>query len=167
MKKGLLILFLGLGLGAAAFAAFYYFGTASCRDMMRETQPELAWLKKEFKLSETDYARIAQLHAAYLPQCAARCQRIEELNQKLRGSLAQAASVSPEIQDLLAQRAKMRADCEAEMMKHFLEVSRTMPPEQGRRYLAWVEEQTFLHGEGMEARHRAAQDSPATHQHQM
>ena len=44
----------------------------------------------------------------------------------------------------MAERAKMRADCEAEMLEHFLEVSRTMPPEQGRRYLAWVEQQTFL-----------------------
>ncbi len=166
MKKGLVILVLGLVLGTAAFAAFYYLGTASCRDLMREPQPELAWLKKEFKLSDSEFERVARLHAAYLPQCAARCQRIEELNQKLRESLAAATNLTAEIQGLLAQRATMRADCEAEMMKHFLEVSRTMPPEQGRRYLAWVQEQTLLHGQGMEARHRTEPGGATEHHHQ-
>jgi hypothetical protein len=167
MKKGAVILLMGLLLGVAGFGGFYYFGTSSCREMMREPQPELAWLKKEFKLSDAEFARISRLHAAYLPQCAARCQRIEELNQKLRQSLVPSTNVTPEIQGLLAERAKLRADCEAEMMKHFLEVSRTMPPEQGRRYLAWVEEQTSLHAQGMEERHRMEPDSHTTHHHQM
>jgi hypothetical protein len=30
------------------------------------------------------------------------------------------------------------------MLQHFFEVSQTMPPEEGKRYLAWVEEKTFL-----------------------
>jgi hypothetical protein len=167
MKKGAVILILGLLLATAAFAGFYYLGTTSCRDMMREPQPELAWLKKEFKLSDAEFARICQLHAAYLPQCGARCQRIEEQNQKLHQLFSQATNVTPEIQGLLAERARMRADCEAEMMKHFLEVSRTMPSEQGRRYLAWVEEQTFLHGQAMEERHRTEQGGHTTHEHQM
>jgi hypothetical protein len=29
-----------------------------------------------------------------------------------------------------------------------------MPPEQGRRYLAWVQEQTVLRGQAMENRHK-------------
>jgi hypothetical protein len=36
------------------------------------------------------------------------------------------------------------------MLQHFFEVSRTMPPAQGARYLAWISEQTFLRShEGM------------------
>ena len=167
MKTGAAILILGLLLASAGFCCFYYLGTASCRDMMREPQPELAWLKKEFKLSDAEFARISQMHAAYLPQCASRCQRIEEQNQKLQQLFSQATNVTPEIHSLLLERAKMRADCEAEMMKHFMEVSQTMPPEQGRRYLAWVEQQTFLHRQSMEERHRTDQSGhPASH-HQM
>jgi hypothetical protein len=30
------------------------------------------------------------------------------------------------------------------MLRHFFQVSQTMPPEQGRRYLAWVKEKAFL-----------------------
>lgn len=165
MKRGVIILLLGILLGTAGFSGFYYLGTAPCREMLRERQPELAWLKKEFKLGDAEFARIAQLHAAYLPQCAARCERIEEQNQKLKQLFAQAASVTPEIQNLLAERARMRADCEAEMMNHFLQVSRTMPPEQGRRYLDWVGKQTILHSQSMEERHRTAPAGNPVHQH--
>jgi hypothetical protein len=154
MKKGIVILLFGLLVCAAAFGSFYYLGTSSCRSMMGQPQPELAWLKKEFNLSDTEFTRIAQLHAAYLPACAERCRRIGEVNVKLNQLLVQAATVTPEIQDLLAQRAKMRTDCEAEMLQHFLQVSRTMPPAQGRRYLEWIEKQSSLQGQGMEQSHQ-------------
>ncbi len=167
MKKGLLILVLGLILGTAGFAGFYYFGTASCREMMREPQPELAWLKKEFKLNDAEFARISELHATYLPRCAARCQRIEEQNQKLKQLFSQASTVTPEIQSLLNERAKMRADCEAEMMRHFIVVSKTMPAAQGRRYLEWVEKQIFLGGQVMEERHRTAPANLSLHSHSL
>ena len=154
MKKSGAILLLGLVLAVAGFAAFYYLGTAHCRAMMRRPQPELAWLKEEFKLSNAEFARIAQLHDAYLPKCRERCRRIEEQKAKLERLLAQSTNVTAEVQAVLGERAKMRADCEAEMLQHFLEVSRTMPPEQGRRYLAWVQAQSSLRGQGMEQRHR-------------
>lgn len=153
MKKAGLILLAGLLLSTAAFSGFYYLGTASCRSMMSEPQPGLAWLKKEFKLTDTEYARIVRLHEAYLPKCGERCMHIAELNTQLEQLLSQAPAVTPEIQKLLAQRASMRADCETEMLNHFLEVSRMMPPEQGKRYLQWVEQQTFLSGQAMEAHH--------------
>ncbi len=153
MKRGGIILLLGLLLAVAAGAGFYYGGTAAYRRMMHEPQPELAWLKKEFHLSDAEYARISALHEAYLPQCRERCRRIDEQNSKLKELLGRSTNVTAEVRELLTERAKMRADCEAEMLKHFLEVSRTMPPEQGRRYLAWVEQQTSLRGEGMEQRH--------------
>ena len=167
MKKGAAILLVGVMLGTAGFTGFYYFGTAACRSMMREPQPELAWLKKEFKLSDKEFSRISRLHEAYLPQCKDRCLRIEQQNQRLQQLFATATNVTPEIQNLLADRARTRAECEAEMMKHFLEVSRTMPPEQGRRYLVWVEKQTSLHGQGMEERHGASRGKQATQDHQM
>jgi hypothetical protein len=153
MKKGAPILLLGLILGAGAFAGFYCLGTASSRSMMRDPQPELAWLKQEFKLSDAEFARITALHEAYLPLCAKRCRVIAEQNAQLKELLAKDPTVTPEVQKLLADRASMRAQCESEMIKHFQQVSRAMPPEQGRRYLAWVQEQTVLRPSAMEARH--------------
>jgi hypothetical protein len=153
VKKGALILLAGLVLGGAAFCGFYYLGTAGCRDMMEQPQPELAWLKKEFNLSDAEFARITALHEAYLPQCAERCRVIGEQNAKLRDLLSRDSAVSPEVQSLLIERAKTRAQCEADMLKHFREVSRAMPPEPGRRYLTWVQEATVLRAQAMESRH--------------
>jgi hypothetical protein len=163
MKKAGFILLIGLVLSAGAFAGFYYSGTSCCRAMMNDPQPELAWLKNEFKLSDAEVARITKLHEAYLPQCAKRCMRIADLNHKLEQLLSQASSVTPEIRDVLAERSKMRADCEAEMFSHFLEVSRMMPSEQGQRYLQWVEQET-LNGQSMEQRHLHHSNSMTDHQ---
>lgn len=165
MKKGGLILFLGLCMGAAAFAGFYYLGTAPSRHLMEEPQPELAWLKKEFNLSDADYRRITALHEAYLPQCAERCRVIEQQNTKLRELLAANPVVTPEIQALLLDRARTRAQCEAEMLKHFEQVGRSMPAAQGRRYLAWVREQTVLRAQAMESRHKAESSEPVGGHH--
>ena len=110
-------------------------------------------MKKEFNLSDAEFARISALHEAYLPQCAERCRLIEDQNGKLRELLEQSPTVTSEIENLLVERAKTRALCEAEMLKHFQEVSRAMPAEPGRRYLAWVREQTVLSAQPMESRH--------------
>ena len=48
MKKSITILIAGLVVCAAAFGGFYFWGTASHREMLREPTPELAWLQKEF-----------------------------------------------------------------------------------------------------------------------
>jgi hypothetical protein len=153
MKRGLSILLLGLLACATASFVVYRARTATHRAMLRQSAPELAWLKKEFNLSDAEFLHIAELHSAYLPQCHQRCQTIEAQNEKLQQLLATNTNVTPEIESLLAERAKVRADCEAAMLKHFLEVSRAMPPTEAERYLAWVKAQTFAPSEGMEKRH--------------
>ena len=153
MKRGLLILLLGLLACAATFFGAYRASTASHRQILAGSAPELAWLQKEFKLSDAEFSRISQLHSAYLPECHKRCQIIQAQNETLQHLLATSTTVTPEIAGLLSERAKIRAECEGAMLKHFLEVSRAMPPEQGERYLTWVKEQTFARGQGMENRH--------------
>src|SRR5262245_50497665 len=164
MRKGILILGFGVAAAAIAYCCCYLAGTATPREWLRSDRPELSWLKHEFKLSDSEFTRIMELHQAYLPQCKERCQRIGELNDKLAKAIGAATQMTPEIEKLLADRARTRSDCQTEMLKHFFEVSRTMPPEQGKRYLAWVQEQTgireqtmnhgeVVHGEMGEAHH--------------
>ena len=150
MKRGLLILVVGMLGAIAAYCCVYLMGTARPRAMMNSSQPELAWLKHEFNLGEPEFQRISRLHSAYLPQCMERCRRIDQLNDNLSTALAAATLVTPEIEKMLGERAQMRATCQAEMLKHFFEVSRTMPPEQGKRYLAWVKENTCLREQPMD-----------------
>jgi hypothetical protein len=149
MKKGIFILVLGLALAAAAYGCVYFFCTSSARSWERSSQPELAWMKEEFHLSDSEFKRISELHAAYLPQCMEVCRQIEAQNQRLKALLAATNHMTGEIESAIAESARLRGECQRNMLRHFYDVSRTMPPEQGRRYLAWVQERTFLESEGM------------------
>jgi hypothetical protein len=149
MKKGIFIFALGLALAAAAYGCVYFFCTSSARNWEQSSQPELAWMKEEFNLSDSEFKRISELHAAYLPQCAEVCRRIEAQNQRLKALLAATNHMTGEIESAIAESARLRGECQRNMLRHFYEVSRTMPPEQGRRYLAWVQERAFLSSAGM------------------
>jgi hypothetical protein len=149
MKKGVVILLLGLAVAAAAYGCLYFVCTSSARNLERSSQPELAWLKEEFKLSDSEFKRVCELHEAYLPQCAEMCGKIEAQNQRVRTLLTATNQMTAEIESAIAESARLRGQCQRNMLQHFYEVSRTMPPEQGRRYLAWVQERTFLTSEGM------------------
>jgi hypothetical protein len=143
MKRPWLIAVLGLVLGLSGFGVLYANKTAAHRELCEATGPELAWIKKEFQLNDTDFRHIRQLHEAYKPVCAEMCRRIDEKNRELGTVLAQSINVTPEIEKVLGEAAQLRRECQTEMLKHFFAVSRAMPPEQGRRYLAWMHSQTL------------------------
>lgn len=143
MKRSLLILLGGLLLSLLAGSGVYYLRTASHRAMLCCEQPELAWLQHEFKLSDEDFARVTELHNAYLGDCATMCARIAATNVMVRQQFVGAGAVTPAVEQLLVDAGRLRVECQKQMLGHFLEVSRTMSPEPGRRYLAWVQERIF------------------------
>lgn len=144
MTRSWAILLSGILLAVAAYFGLYYSGTAGSRRLERSQQPELAWLKQEFHLSDAEYERVCQMHEGYLAGCAERCRRIDEKNVELQRLLAATNTITPEIESVLSQAAQLRAECQKQMLQHFYEVSRTMPPDQGKRYLAWVQARTVL-----------------------
>jgi len=144
MKKGVLILVLGLLAAAAAYGCIYFVCMSPVRSLQQSDKPELAWLKEEFKLSDTEFKRVSELHAAYLPQCRDMCREIDAQNVKLQTLLSGATNMTPEITAALTETARLRSECQSMMLRHFFQVSQTMPPEEGRRYLAWVKQKAFL-----------------------
>jgi hypothetical protein len=149
MKSAVMVLVGGVLLCALAFCGFYYWGTASHRGLLHQQTPELAWLQKEFALSDAELARISKLHNAYQPRCMEMCRRIDEQGKTLKALLNSTNAMTPELEAALAESTKLRAECQRNMLNHFFEVSRTMPPAQGKRYLEWISERTFMpsHGE--------------------
>ena len=144
MKRGVLILLFGLVAAAAAYGCIYFACTSSARNLKHSEKPELAWLKQEFHLSEPEFKRVSELHASYLPQCRQMCLKIDAHNASLQKLLAEATNATPAIDAALAESGRLRSECQKMMLRHFFQVSQTMPPEQGRRYLAWVREKAFL-----------------------
>ncbi|MBI2924255.1 MAG: periplasmic heavy metal sensor [Verrucomicrobia bacterium] len=159
MRRAWLVLLGGLVVAVAAYVLFYRAATAQHRSVQRSGRPELAWLQQEFNLSDAEYTRVCSLHAAYVPRCAEMCRRIDERNGELQKLLANADRLTREIEKALAEVALLRVDCEKNMLRHFFEVSRSMPPEQGQRYLRWVREQTVA--SRLHTRHALAHDATA------
>lgn len=147
MKKAWLILVGGLLAGLIGYACIYLRATSAQRSMEHSSRPEMAWLKMEYHLSDAQFAEVVRLHDEYRPQCAKLCGRIDEQNTKIQQLLAATNTVTREIQEALAQAAQLRAECETAMLQHFYEVSRVMPAEQGKRYLAWVQCETLMPGQ--------------------
>ncbi len=77
------------------------------------------------------------------------CRQIDARNTQLQTLLANATNVTPEIEKALAEASRLRAECQTMMLRHFFQVSQTMPPEQGRRYRFRVKEKTFLPNDDM------------------
>lgn len=148
MKSTIAVIIAGVLLCAVVFCGFYYWGMATHRDMFQGRTPELAWLQKEFALSDAELARITTLHDAYQPRCAEMCRRIDEQGAKLKTLLTGTNAMPPELEAALAESTKLRAECQRNMLQHFFEVSQTMPPAQGKRYLEWISERTFIRAHG-------------------
>jgi hypothetical protein len=148
MKRALTILCAGIAAGVLAYSTIYLWATAPCRAAMCGGSPsELLWLKEEFKLNDAEFQRISDLHAGYLPKCREMCGHIAVKSAELRAMLAATNKVTPEIEGKLAEIAGMRAQCQRNMLDHFYAVSRAMPPEEGRRYLEWIQAQTLGGGD--------------------
>ncbi len=74
-----------------------------------------------------------------------------------------ASSVTAEVERILAEIGSLRAQCQSAMLRHFDEVSRAMPPDEGRRYLSEMRRLTIESHEQIES----AMTRPvhATHAH--
>ena len=112
---------------------------------------DLAWLRREFHLSDADLQRVRQLHEGYLPKCQEMCDRIAAKKQELQTALAAGRGLTAEAEQKLSEVATLRAQCQAQMLRHFHEVSQAMPPEQGRRYLAEMQRLTLGFHEQIES----------------
>lgn len=143
MKRTWFIVLGGLLLAAAAYACVFLAGTSAERAVANSDKPALAWLQQEYQLNDNQFARLCELHDAYRPTCLEMCRKIDAKNAQLQKLLATTNVITPEIRQAIAEAAEIRAECETAMLGHFYRVAQTMPPEQGRRYLEWVQRETL------------------------
>ena len=150
MRRTLVILVGALTLGAAVFAGSFLLSRQICARHGSASADDLTWLCCEFDLNSDELARIRQLHEGYLPKCAEMCSRIAAKKEELDSKLANATDVTAEIEKELLEIGELRAQCQAQMLRHFVQVSRAMPAEQGKRYLIEMEQLTLGYHERIE-----------------
>ena len=142
MKRSLLILVIALLAASALFGSAYLMSRRVSEACEASSTDNLDWLRQEFHLNAADMDRIRQLHEGYMPKCAKMCAQIAAKKEELSGVLSGSTNITPEAKQKLNELALLRAQCQGEMLEHFVEVSRAMPSEQGRRYLSEMERLT-------------------------
>ncbi len=163
MRRSLVILLVIFLAGAAITGASYLLGCRVCARQLAGSGDDLAWLRREFRLSDTEMQRIRQLHEGYLPKCRENCARIAAKKKELQAALDRAEGMTPEARQKLAEVGALRAECQTSMLGHFYEVSQAMPPEQGRRYLAEMQRLTLGFHEQIENTMSGDTSSPHGH----
>jgi hypothetical protein len=138
MKKGMLLLVVALVAGMAAFCFMrWQKGGAHSHHtgVALDSMPELAWLRTELQLSEAQFAKVKELHAAYRPKCMEMCRRISEAHEKIEVLAAANRVITPEYQAALKEHADIHVECQAAMLKHLYETAGTLREDQAKRYL--------------------------------
>ena len=143
-RRLFIILAAGLLLGGVGYGVIFYSKARGEKATMLVQFPELTWLRKEFHLDEAQLAQITSIHKEYLPRCKEMCRKIQEEQQRIDHLLDGPANMTPELKSALGRSAELRADCQERVIEHCFEISRCMPPVQGRRYLKWVKENTLV-----------------------
>jgi hypothetical protein len=78
------------------------------------------------------------------------CAKIAAKKSELAAIIGTGTNLSAEAQAKLKEIAGLRAQCQAQMLQHFVAVSQAMPAEQGERYLAEMKRLTLGDHETME-----------------
>lgn len=149
MRRSFLLMFAVVIVAVGVFAAGHFAASRMRVAQARSQTDDLAWLRTEFGLKEGELAKVRMLHEAYLPECDRMCARIAVANHELAAALEASTNVTPAVQDKLIAVAGLRAECQTQMLRHFFEVSRSMPAAQGRRYLQVMTQKTCLPDYGM------------------
>ena len=134
MRKSPAIVLGALVVCAAVFAGAFFCTRYLCTQQMAKSTDDLDWLRMEFSLTDAELARVRTLHEGYLPLCKANCESIAAKKRELAQAAA-GTNTTATLDQLRGEVTALRTKCQSEMLAHFDEVSRAMPPEQGQRYL--------------------------------
>lgn len=137
MKFGLLTAVAVLTTSMAVGVLSYRY-TSAPLVQAEESGDTLSWLRREFKLSEEQYRKVAQLHQDYGKICGEHCLAIQQATTALEAA-QHANPVNPEkIKAAENHRKELVLICEHSMETHLREVAACMPEKEGARYLALV-----------------------------
>src|SRR5215471_13104328 len=162
MQRSTRIVVVSIAVGlVVAGLAYFCAMRLSARNIARDD--DLAWLRREFHLTDAEMNRIRQLHEGYLPKCGEMGAKIAAKRHEVENALANNTQGTDLAEQKLVELGALRAQCQAQMLRHFQEVSRAMPPEQGKRYLEEMQRLTLGSHEQIEKSMGAA--PPSGHGH--
>lgn len=143
--KGLIILATAIVLSVFGSVTYFRYATAQTKFLFHQPAGELEWLRQEFQLDESQFARIRVKHEEYAPKCERMCAEASKLDRELIVMFQNNKKVTPELEAALKRWADVEAECRRVMLNHVYAVSAEMSPAQGARYLAMMESRLLQH----------------------
>jgi hypothetical protein len=136
MKRILIVLAIALAVGCCAYAWMKLHKEAERQSSsLLEAMPELAYLREELDLSDSQFKKVSDLHAAYRPKCREMCERIAKAHVRLDDASRGMTEVTPQLKEAIEDHARIHAECQEEMLAHLYETARVLDEKQARRYL--------------------------------
>jgi DNA-binding SARP family transcriptional activator len=138
MKNLLVVVVVSLVAGVASFSLMRSHKLASNATNggpLVDTLPELAWVRTELKLTDSQFAKVSELHVAYRPKCLELCQNIAAAHEKLARLTTSDRKVTPELEAAIREHAEVHANCQQAMLRHLYETAATLDEKQANRYL--------------------------------
>lgn len=164
MKRAVWLSILAVAAAAVVFTVSWKVATRVCADHYARDLDDLTWLQEEFDLGSDEMTRIRGLYEAYVPKCEAFCREIAKWQARIDELIGRGDLADPQLEEALRKVGELRGQCQAHMLRHFQEVARAMPPEQGRRFLEVVTGLVLRRHEEVERR-MAGQPTGASHEH--
>jgi hypothetical protein len=120
---------------AAGYATYWWAGTASNRQALAQSRPELEWLRREYGLNEARFQEIQELEAAYAPRCVELCAKVSDSQARLAALVARGEAPGPAMETAIQECARVEAECRQNMLEHLRQVSLRLAPEQREPFL--------------------------------
>lgn len=146
MKRMAVMLALCVLVGMAAGGSYYATATRETRTLLSRPGGEMEWLRREYHLSDAQFAQVQAAHAAYRPRCDALCERVANAHAKLKQLMEEGKGVTPEMRAALAESAGVELDCREAMLEHIQTVSNYMDAGSAARFRRMMEERMLEQG---------------------
>ena len=138
MKRSVVILLIATVAGAAAFCLIRSQKLTDRQHVMLDSMPELTWVKSELKLSDGQFQKVSDLHAAYRPKCMEMCRQIAAAHEKVEELIRENPEVTPELERAIHEHAAIHAECQQAMLHHIFQTAGVMDRDQAALYLKEV-----------------------------
>jgi hypothetical protein len=139
MRRGALVLLLGLAVGVAVHLVYFRLHQPFDPDSL---DGQLGWMRSELKLSDSQFARIRELHQASSPRLRALAAQVAQMQEEFAAFENTRRTADRvdfiEFARFVEVRRNINLECLASTRRLVLAAASEMNPEQRERYLGIV-----------------------------
>jgi hypothetical protein len=102
---------------------------------------DLAWIRKQYRPDAAHWEAIQALHQRHQATRDALARQLEMKARELTEALDRDEAITRPVQELLDELGALRGQCHVAALRHTLDVSRQLSPDDSRHHLVEVERQ--------------------------